>query len=101
MTGAGTAGSPFQAAGLSIVVGGGAPASGDSYLIQPTEAARRGTRRSLLTSPSQIAAASLAQTGAGAGNTGSGTISAATITNPANWVPDNYTLSFTSATRTR
>ncbi len=98
MTGAGTAGSPFQAAGLSIVVGGGAPASGDTYLIQPTEAAPAGLAL-LLTSPSQIAAASLAQTGAGAGNTGSGTISAATITNPANWVPDNYTLSFTSATQ--
>lgn len=98
MTGAGTAASPFQAAGLSIVVGGGAPASGDTYLIQPTEAAPAGLAL-LLTSPNQIAAASLAQTGASAGNTGSGTISAATITSPANWVPDDYTLSFTSATQ--
>ncbi len=96
MTGAGTAASPFQAAGLSIVVGGGAPATGDTYLIQPTEAAPAGLAL-LLTSPNQIAAASLAQTGASAGNTGSGAISAATITSPANWVPDNYTLSFTSA----
>jgi flagellar hook-associated protein 1 len=98
MTGAGTAGSPFQAAGLSIVVGGGAPASGDTYLIQPTEAAPAGLALRL-TSPNQIAAASLAQTGAAATNTGSGTISAATITTPANWVPDDYTLSFTSATQ--
>jgi len=98
LSGAGTAASPFQAAGLSIVVGGGAPANGDSYLIQPTEAAPAGLAL-LLTSPNQIAAASLAQTGASATNTGSGTISAATITNPANWVPDTYTLSFTSSTQ--
>ncbi|HUL45527.1 MAG TPA: flagellar basal body rod C-terminal domain-containing protein, partial [Steroidobacteraceae bacterium] len=98
LSGAGTAASPFQAAGLSIVVGGGAPANGDRYLIQPTEAAPAGLAL-LLTSPDQIAAASLAQTGASAGNTGSGTISAATITAPASWVPDTYTLSFTSPTQ--
>ena len=98
LSGAGTAASPFQAAGLSIVVGGGAPANGDSYLIQPTEAAPAGLAL-LLTSPNQIAAASLAQTAAGAGNTGSGSISAATITAPASWVPGTYTLSFTSPTQ--
>ncbi len=97
MTGAGTAASPFQAAGLSIVVSG-SPANGDSYLIQPTEAAPAGLAL-LLTSPNQIAAASLAQTAASASNTGSGVISAATITNPASWVADTYTLSFTSPTQ--
>lgn len=95
LSGAGTLASPFQAAGLSIVVGGGAPANGDSYLILPTEAAPAGLAL-LLNSPARIAAASLAQTGASAGNTGSGTISAATITAPASWVPGSYTLSFTS-----
>ena len=95
MSGAGTAASPFQAAGLSIVVGGAAPASGDSYLIQPTEQAPAGLAL-LLTSPAQIAAASLAQTASSAANTGSGTISAATITSPASWVPGSYTLTFTS-----
>jgi flagellar hook-associated protein 1 FlgK len=95
LSGAGTAASPFQAAGLSIVVGGGAPAGGDSYLIQPTEQAPAGLAL-LLTSPAQIAAASLAQTAASAGNTGSGTISAATIASPASWVPGSYTLTFTS-----
>ena len=98
MSGAGTAASPFQAAGLSIVVGGGAPLDGDSYLIQPTEAAPAGLAL-LLSSPNQIAAASLAQTGASGSNTGSGTISAATITTPASWVPGSYTLSFTSPTQ--
>jgi flagellar hook-associated protein 1 len=95
LTGAGTAASPFQAAGLSIVLGGGAAANGDGFLIQPTEAAPAGLAL-LLTGPSQIAAASLAQTGANAANTGSGVISAATVTQPASWVPDTYTLSFTS-----
>jgi flagellar hook-associated protein 1 len=95
LSGAGTAASPFQAAGLSVVVGGGAPVNGDKYLIQPTEAAPAGLAL-LLTSPAQIAAASLAQTGASASNTGGGTISPVTITAPASWVPDTYTLSFTT-----
>jgi flagellar hook-associated protein 1 FlgK len=49
-----------------------------------------------LTSPSQVAAASLAQTGVGAANSGTGTISAATV-DRATWVPDTYTVSFTAA----
>jgi flagellar hook-associated protein 1 len=97
LSGAGTAASPFQAAGISIVVSG-VPSTGDSYLIQPTEAAPAGLAL-LLTNPNQIAAASLAQTGASATNTGSGTISAATITAPASWVPGTYTLAFTSPTQ--
>jgi flagellar hook-associated protein 1 len=95
LSGAGTSASPFQAAGLAIVVSG-APANGDSFLVQPTAAATAGLSVAL-TDPSQIAAASLAQTGVGAANTGTGTISAATITNPVSWVPDTYTLSFTAA----
>lgn len=97
MTGAGTAGSPLQADGLSLIVSG-SPSNGDSYFIQPTEAAPAGLAL-LLTSPNQIAAASLAQTAASASNGGSGVISAASITNSANWVPDTYTISFTSATQ--
>jgi flagellar hook-associated protein 1 len=97
MTGAGTAASPFQADGLSIIVSG-TPAANDSYLIQPTEAAPAGLAL-LLTNPNQIAAASLAQTAASSTNTGSGVISSASITDPADWVPDTYTISFTSATQ--
>ncbi len=93
MTGAGTAASPFQAAGLSIVVGG-APASGDSFLVQPTAGATAGLSVAL-TDPSQIAAASLAQTGSSAGNSGSGALSAASI-DPSTWVPDTYTLTVTA-----
>jgi len=95
MTGAGTSASPFQAAGLSMVVSG-APANGDSFLIQPTATATAGLAVAL-TDPSQIAAASLAQTGSNAANTGTGSISAATIIAPASWAPDTYTLSFTAA----
>ena len=94
LSGAGTGASPFQAAGISIVVSG-APANGDSFLVQPTAAATAGLAVTL-TSPAQIAAASLAQTGVGAANSGTGTVSAATITNPASWVPDTYTLAFTA-----
>jgi flagellar hook-associated protein 1 FlgK len=97
MTGNGTSANPFQAAGLSIVVSG-TPGAGDSFLLQPTATATAGLSVAL-TNPSQIAAASLAQTAAGADNTGNGTISAATITNPSSWVPDTYTLAFTSASQ--
>ena len=82
MTGAGTAASPFSAAGLSIVVNG-APASGDSFLVQPTAAAAAGFSV-LLTSPSQIATGSAVQANAATTNTGTGTIAAATVTNPTN-----------------
>ena len=95
LSGAGTGANPFQAAGISIVVSG-TPANGDSFLVQPTAAATAGLAVTL-TSPAQIAAASLAQTGVGAANSGTGTVSAATITNPASWVPDTYTLAFTAA----
>jgi flagellar hook-associated protein 1 FlgK len=98
MTGAGTAASPFVAAGVSIVVGGGAPANGDSFLIQPTAGAAAGLSV-LLTSPTQIAAASSIQTTAAAANTGTGAASASVVTNPSTWVPGTYKISFTSATQ--
>jgi flagellar hook-associated protein 1 FlgK len=98
MTGAGTAANPFVAAGISIVVGGGAPANGDSFLIQPTAGAAAGLSV-LLTSPTQIAAASSIQTTAAAANTGTGAASASVVTNPSTWVPGTYKISFTSATQ--
>jgi flagellar hook-associated protein 1 FlgK len=82
MTGAGTTANPFTAAGLSIVVSGAA-ANGDSYLVQPTASAAAGFNV-LLTSPTQIASAAAVQTAAATANTGTGTIAAATVTNPAN-----------------
>ncbi len=80
MSGAGTAASPFQAAGLSIVVSG-SPTNGDSFLVRPTAAATAGLAVQL-TNPSQIAAASLVQSAAGPANTGTGAIASAGITNP-------------------
>jgi flagellar hook-associated protein 1 FlgK len=98
MTGTGTAANPFLAAGVSIVVGGGAAASGDSFLIQPAAGAAGGLSV-LLTSPAQIAAASSIKTTAGAANTGTGAVSASVVTNPAAWVPGTYKISFTSASQ--
>ncbi len=95
MTGSGTSASPFQAAGLSIVTSG-VPASGDSFLIQPTAAAAAGFSVAL-TSPSQIAAASLVQGTAGTANTGAATVSSASVTNPSTWVSGTYTVTFGTA----
>ncbi len=82
MTGSGTSASPFQAAGVSIVVSGTA-SDGDSFEIEPTAGATAGLSV-LISSPAQIAAASALQTSAGSSNTGTGTISAATVVDPTN-----------------
>jgi len=82
MAGTGTATDPFLAAGLSIVVNGNAN-SGDSYLVEPTATAAAGFNV-LLTSPTQIASAAAVQTGAATANTGTGTVAAATVTDPTN-----------------
>lgn len=92
MTGSGTSASPFQAAGLSIVTSG-TPATGDSFLIQPTAAAAAGFSLAL-TSPAKVAAASLVQGTAGTANTGGATVSAASVTDPSAWVSDTYTVTF-------
>lgn len=80
MGGDGSAGNPFTAAGLSIVVSG-TPGDGDSYLVQPTAIAAANFSVQL-TSPTQIASAGAVQTGAAMANTGTGTIAAATVTDP-------------------
>ena len=82
MAGAGTVASPFQADGLSIVVGG-APVAGDRFKIQPTAAATAGLSV-VMTDPSKIAAASPVRATAATTNTGTAVISAPTVTNPAN-----------------
>ena len=83
MTGAGTAGNPFVANGISIVVSG-APAAGDQFLVKPLDQAL-GSLKVLVTSPGDIAAAAPTRTSADLGNTGSGAISAGSVidvTNP-------------------
>ncbi len=97
MTGDGSSANPLEAAGISIVANGagtdGAVAVGDSFLIQPTAAATEGLSL-LLTSPTQIASASLIQTSTASSNTGTGTVSSYGVTDPSSWVPDTYTISF-------
>ncbi len=93
MAGAGTAANPFTADGLSIVVGGGAPVNGDSYLIQPTAGASAGLSV-LLTSPTQIAAASYLQTTPGAANAGTGTVTSTVVSDPSIWTPGAYKITF-------
>jgi flagellar hook-associated protein 1 len=93
MTGSGTAADPFVAAGVSIVVNGAANA-GDNYVIRPTASAVSGMSV-LLTSPSQIAAASLGGSSSAPANTGSAAISTPTVTDPTNWTNGTYTISFT------
>ncbi|MGH8294099.1 MAG: flagellar hook-associated protein FlgK [Steroidobacteraceae bacterium] len=83
---------PFTAAGLSIVTSG-TPASGDSFLIQPTAAATAGFAVTL-TRPAQIAAASLVQGTAGSANKGGATVSGASVTDPGTWLSDTYTVTF-------
>jgi flagellar hook-associated protein 1 len=93
LTPTGTAGT-YTADGMTITIGAGANA-GDSYLIQPTTDAVQGMTV-LLTSPSQIAAASPVITSPTAANTGTGTISSGTVTDPATYVAGAYTLGFTN-----
>ena len=97
MTGKGTTANPFQAAGLSLVVSG-SPASNDSYLIEPTAGASTGLSMQL-TSPAQVAAASLTQATAGATNTGTATVSTVGVTNPASYAGNTYAVTFSSPTQ--
>jgi len=97
LTGAGTSGSPLTGAGLSIVLSG-TPASGDQFLIQPTSQAAA-TIGVSLTDPSDLAAAGALQTSAADTNTGTATISAGTVLNPANpALLDTTTIKFLTAT---
>ena len=96
LNGAGTAASPFTAAGLAIVVGGAAQA-GDRYLVEPTSGAVSGMQV-LLTDPSQLAAAAPLLTAAGSTNTGTASIDQGTVATNGTWVRGNYTLSFTGPT---
>ncbi|NBU26078.1 MAG: flagellar hook-associated protein FlgK, partial [Gammaproteobacteria bacterium] len=68
-TGTGTAGSPIQFDGLSVVVGG-APAIGDRVLIQPTREAA-GRMAAQVTAPARIAAAMPIRAAAATTNIGS------------------------------
>ncbi len=96
-TGTGTSGNPIEANGLKITLSG-TPASGDEFLIQPTANAASNFSVAL-TDPSQIAAAGALETAAGANNTGTATISAATVITPGSSnLLTPVTIAFTSPT---
>lgn len=77
LTGAGTVASPFQIGGVSLVVAG-TPASGDSFLVRPTQSAAAQFAVAT-TDPRALAAATPVRAAQGVGNTGTGTISAPTV----------------------
>jgi flagellar hook-associated protein 1 FlgK len=71
LSGSGTGADPFTAAGLSLVVGGGASA-GDSFRVQPSRDAAASFSVTI-DQPDKVAAAAPFVVAAGAGNTGSAT----------------------------
>jgi flagellar hook-associated protein 1 FlgK len=96
MTGTGTAADPFVADGLEIEVGGAADV-GDTFLIRPTRGAVV-NMDVLVSDASRIAAAVPIRTGADAGNSGSGSISAGEVLDSTNaQLRTSVTIEFTSA----
>jgi flagellar hook-associated protein 1 FlgK len=83
-------------AGLTMTVTGTAHA-GDQFLVEPTANAVSGLKL-LTTDPSKIAAAGPLVSSAGANNTGSASISSATVPSLAAWTRGDYTISFSSPT---
>ena len=73
MTGTGTAADPFVVDGMEIVIGGGAPAAGEEYVIRPS---RMGGRMidTNLTNVRDVAAASPVLAQSDIANTGSGIV---------------------------
>lgn len=69
ITGSGTAVDPFIVNGVAMVLGGGAAAAGDSFLIRPTAGAA-GLLRVTMTDPRQVAAAGPVQSSADVANLG-------------------------------
>ena len=78
MTGTGTAADPFIAEGMSIEISA-APANGDTYLLRPT---RNGAMdmQMVLANSRQIAAAAPVRSVAATANTGTGVITAGSVT---------------------
>ena len=77
MSGSGTAGDPFIAEGMEIVVSAGA-VSGDRFLLQPVSKTAGGFALEM-TDPSKVAVAALLNTSTALSNTGSATVSGVEI----------------------
>jgi flagellar hook-associated protein 1 FlgK len=82
--------------GITLTVTGTAK-TGDDFLVQPTANAVAGLSL-VTTDPSKVAAAGPLVSSANSANTGSASISSATVPNTANWTRGNYTISFSSPT---
>ena len=96
MTGAGTAASPFVVNGVSVTVSGSA-ASGDSFLVRPTEQAA-GQIGVAITDPNKIAAAVPVRGTAASGNTGNATFGNFSVTDSTNPnLQSPVTIQFTGA----
>jgi flagellar hook-associated protein 1 FlgK len=84
--------------GLTITLAGGAPANGDSFLIEPTRYAARDLALAF-SDPALIAAAAPMRTGSALANNGTGAISAGVANAPRDVnVQQPVTITFTSAT---
>lgn len=82
MSGNGTAASPFRIGGMDVVVNGAA-ATNDQFLLKPT-AGLGGSISLAISDPARLAAASAVRSSSSLANTGSGTISALTVTDAGN-----------------
>jgi flagellar hook-associated protein 1 FlgK len=82
--------------GITLTVTGTAKA-GDEFLVQPTANAVAGLSL-VTTDPTKVAAAGPLVTSANSANTGTASISSATVPNTALWTRSNYTISFSSPT---
>ncbi|MGE6332306.1 flagellar hook-associated protein FlgK [Stenotrophomonas sp. NPDC077659] len=97
LTGTGTATDPLVISGVELVVGG-APATNDRFLLQPT-AGVAGSLSVAITDPSRIAAAAAIKGAAALANTGTGKLSGVTVTDASNANLRNpAAIVFTSAT---
>jgi flagellar hook-associated protein 1 FlgK len=72
---------PRTVDGVAISLASGAPANGDTFLIQPTRTGARNIDIAI-SDPASVAAAAPIRTGAGLSNTGSATVSAGTVNSP-------------------
>lgn len=74
-----------------------APATNDTFLIQPTVRGAE-TVALIISDATRVAAASPVRSSVSLSNTGNGSISSASVTNAATFVPDNYDVVFTDVT---
>ncbi|MBS4098219.1 MAG: flagellar hook-associated protein FlgK [Sulfuricella sp.] len=110
MSGTGVAGDPFVADGMSIIVGGAAPAAGNGFQIQPTRNGARDLSLAITDTAKIAAAAPVLSTVSLATNIGSGTMTQPVVNTTAPVTPDpahpstdlnlknQVTINFTSAT---